>query len=112
MKAWKLFTLRRDGTLGPLFIDRRLRIPLDEWLDAEEHPTKGYALRPGWHAAPEPRADHLTEKGRIWVPVELDGAVPLKRPKNQGGVWWLAKRLRVPPLDEWDDWRADAAPSL
>jgi hypothetical protein len=94
-EAYKLLTLRRDGSLGPLFINRRQRIPIGEWLYAEDFPTKGYAHRPGWHAAPRPEAPHLTGKGRAWMRVEIEDYVELKRPKSQGGTWWLAKRMRV-----------------
>jgi len=112
VKGWKLFRLRADGTVGPLFINRKQVIPINKWLDAECHPTKGYAVRPGWHAAASPDAPHLSEKGRVWIPVELQGVQPLKRPRKQGGVWWLADRLRVPPMDQWNSWRADPAPVL
>jgi hypothetical protein len=95
--GWKLFRLRRDGTLGPLFIDCRLRVPIGQWLVAECHPRKGYAVRPGWHVAPRPEADHLSMKGRVWRQVEIEDFVPLKRPARQGGMWWLAKRMRVVP---------------
>ena len=45
MKAYKLFKLRADGTLGPLFINRQQVVPIGEWLEAETHPTQGYAVR-------------------------------------------------------------------
>ena len=48
-KAYKLFIKRKDGTIGPLFIGRKQRIPMGVWLEAEDIPTKGYAHRPGWH---------------------------------------------------------------
>lgn len=51
--GWKLFNLRKDGTIGPLFINRRQRIPSNQWLDAESHPTKGFAVRGQWHATSE-----------------------------------------------------------
>ena len=95
LEAYKLFRVRRDGTLGPLFIGRRMRIPLGVWLDAEDIPTRGFARRPGWHAAPRPHAPHLTLRGRVWARVELQGAEPLQRPERQGGTWWLARRMRV-----------------
>lgn len=57
--AYKLFRRRGDGSLGPLFINKRQRIPLGEWLQAEDHPTKGYAHRPGWHCGVAPSAPHL-----------------------------------------------------
>ncbi len=96
MIGYKLFRIRKDGSLGPLFINRRLRIPLQKWMKAEDHPTRGYARRPGWHATLHPVAPHLKQKDdRIWAKVELQGVEFFERPKNQGGTWVLAKRLRV-----------------
>jgi hypothetical protein len=63
MNAYKLFRKRRDGTLGPLFINRQQVIRLDEWLPAEDHPTPGFAHRPGWHVSHQPKAPHLSPKG-------------------------------------------------
>ena len=95
MIGYKLFRKRKDGSLGPLFINRRARLPLNQWLDAEDHPTKGYAHRPGWHACARPVAPHLSEKGRIWYEVELDGVTRFDRPTPQGGLWLLAERMRI-----------------
>lgn len=95
MKGYKLFRLRKDGTLGPLFINARLRVPVGKWLTAEDHPTKGFAHRPGWHAALAPVAPHLSTKGRVWCEVELTSTRLYDRPESQGGTWVLAKRLKV-----------------
>ena len=93
--AYKLFRVRKDGSIGPLFINKKLRIKIGEWMEAEDHPTKGYAHRPGWHAAPAPHAPHLSMNGRKWFKVFIEDYVPLLRPKSQGGEWLLAKRLCV-----------------
>ena len=100
MIAYKLLTRRRDGSLGPLFINARQRIPVGVWLDAEDHPTRGFAHRPGWHCTREPYAPHLmmTPKHgpeRVWCIVELQGVEEYSRPKSQGGTWLLAKRMMV-----------------
>ena len=95
MRAYKLLNLRKDGTLGPLFINKKQVIPVDVWLKAEDHPTKGYAHRPGWHACAAIAAPHLTMKGRIWCEVEIEDFVELERPKQQGTTWLLAKKMRV-----------------
>jgi len=95
MIAYKLLKVRKDGSIGPLFINRSQRIPLGVWLQAEDHPTKGYAHRPGWHATSQPIAPHLSKKGRKWFKVEIKNAVSLKRPKSQGSLWWLAKEMKV-----------------
>lgn len=95
MKAYKLLRVRRDGSLGPLFINRRQRIPVGKWLDAEDHPTKGYAHRMGWHACQEPVAPHLVMKGRMWCEVEVEDFEELVRPAIQGTKWYLSKRMRL-----------------
>jgi hypothetical protein len=95
MKAYKLLKVRKDGSIGPLFINRRQRIPIGEWLQAEAHRTKGYAYRPGWHVTAKPVAPHLSEKGRRWYEVEIEDYEEIKRPESQGGLWMLAKKMKV-----------------
>ena len=95
MLAYKLFKERKDGSIGPLFINRKQRIPIGQWLEAEDVPTKGFAHRPGWHVGVYPEAPHLSEKGRVWYLVEIEDWYPFKRPKNQGGEWLIAKRMKV-----------------
>ncbi len=88
-------TLRSDGTLSPLFINRQQVIPLGVWLRAESHPTKGFAARPGWHVTVEPYAPHISGKGRVWVRVEVNGVTEFKRPECQGGKWLLCRWLKA-----------------
>jgi hypothetical protein len=95
MKAYKLLKQRKNGTIGPLFINRKQVIPFGEWLDAEDHPTKGYAHRPGWHTTSKPYAPHLSIKDRIWIEVEIEDYTELVRPEHQGGVWFLANRMKA-----------------
>ena len=95
MIAYKLLRRRKNGTLGPLFINRRQIIPIGKWLKAENHPTKGYAVRPGWHTTTKPEAPHLSMRDRVWMKVEIDDYTELKRPAIQGGLWWLANRMKV-----------------
>lgn len=96
MKGFKLLRRRKDGTLGPLFINASQRIPIGKWLRAESHPTKGYAYRPGWHGTLEPKAPHLRCGGdRVWCEVEFKGVKLYLRPESQGGTWILAKEMRV-----------------
>ena len=96
MKAWKLFRRRKDGSLGPLFINRRQRVPVGEWIEAEDHRTKRYSHRPGWHAMMKPVAPHLRQGGdRVWCKVEVMGVKYYDRPENQGGKWVLAQWLKV-----------------
>lgn len=100
MKAYKLLRKRRDGSLGPLFINRSQVIPYGEWLAAENHPTSGFAVRPGWHCAARPVAPHLkTElrsgEHRVWCEVAIEEFTEYPRPANQGGKWLLAERMRI-----------------
>lgn len=95
MKAYKLFRVRRDGTLGPLFINTRLRIEPSVWYEAGDYPTPGFAHRPGWHCGATPEAPHLSEKGRTWFEVEIEDFYQFSRPAYQGGEWLIAKWMRV-----------------
>jgi len=95
MITYKLLRKRKNGTLGPLFINRRQVIPIGEWLQAENHPTKGFAVRPGWHTTSNPEAPHLSMRDRVWMKVKIDDYEKIVRPKSQGGVWWLANQMKV-----------------
>ncbi len=95
MIAYKLIKERKDGTLGPLFINARLRVPYNQWMPAELHPKKGYKVRKGWHCTAKPVAPHLSMKGRIWIKVEIKDYIELKRPEHQGGLWYLAQEMKV-----------------
>ena len=95
MIAYKLFRLRKDGSLGSLFINRKAIVPMNKWLKAKPHKTEGYAYRPGWHCTSKPYAPHLSMDGRVWCKVEIDGYEEFKRPKVQGSIWFIAKRMRL-----------------
>ena len=95
MIAYKLFRQRKNGSLGPLFINRRQVISLNEWMPAEAHRTKGYAFRPGWHCCLRPEAPHLSERDRVWAEVEIKDYSFYERPANQGGKWVLAQQMQV-----------------
>jgi hypothetical protein len=102
LKAYKLFRVRKDGTLGPLFIDRTLRVRTGVWLKSHSVPTKGFAVHPGWHAVSAPCAPHLvmepaSGETRRWYEVQLrtTGLVLDNRPQHQGGQWYQARWMRV-----------------
>jgi len=95
MKAYKLMKLRKDGTLGSLFINKKMFRPIGKWMTAEDHPTKGYTHRQGWHCTFKPFAPHLSTKGRVWCEVEVDNFKILERPEHQGGEWLLAQRMKI-----------------
>lgn len=95
MKAYKLFRVLSNGQISPLFINKKLRIPISEWLNAECHPTKGFIVRPFWHCTSTPNAPHLSMKNRAWYEVEMDDYTEYVRPSNQGGLWFLANKIKV-----------------
>lgn len=101
MIAWKLLRKRRDGTLGPLFINKKMRIAVGEQLIAECHPTKSFQVRKGFHVLAKPEAPHLMRKDgslaldRIWMKVEIEDYKEFRRPVSQGGVWYLAQKMKV-----------------
>ena len=95
MIAYKLVRKMKNGSLAPLFINKKLRLPIGKWLEAENHPTKGFQERMGWHCCFKPVAPHLSEKGRTWIKVEVTGWKSYDRPESQGGSWILADRMKV-----------------
>ncbi len=95
MIGYKLFRKRKDGSLGSLFINRRQRLHPNRLYEAEAHPTKGFAVRPGWHVCNERRAPHLSKRGRVWRRVWIDEYERYVRPTRQGGVWYIAKRMII-----------------
>lgn len=95
MIAYKLIRKLKDGQLSPLFINKKTRIPIGVWLEAESHPTPGFAFRKGWHCTLEPKAPHLSTKDRVWVEVEIYDFEYYERPESQGGTWVLAQKMKV-----------------
>lgn len=79
-KGYKLFEMRDDGKLFPLFIGKTQETPMNEWVMAEiieEH--KGFAHRPGWHiGAMLPSA--------VWL-MGADGTYKSQRGKRFKRVW-------------------------
>ena len=95
MKAYKLLRVMANGELASLFINKKVRLPLDEWLDAEAHPTSGFKLRPYWHCLTQPEAPHMTMEGRRWYKVEVRDFTFYERPVNQGSTWVLANQMKI-----------------
>jgi hypothetical protein len=93
--AYKLFRQLKSGDITSLFINKSRRLPYNIWLQAEPFPTKGYKFRPFWHCTSQPIAPHLTEKNRIWKKVLMDDYHEYHRPQNQGGLWYLAERIKI-----------------
>jgi hypothetical protein len=99
--GWKLFKLRKNGTLGSLFINASAVLPVGEWMDAENcHEKKGYKYRPFWHCCYQCVAPHLKERlasgeQRVWRQVAMQGVFNMDRPESQGGAWCLAGRIKI-----------------
>ena len=68
---------------------------MDTWVEAEDHPTKGYAHRPYWHCCAEPIAPHLSPVGRQWYEVEITNFTVMQRSEYQGNIWYLADSIKV-----------------
>ena len=95
LRGYKLFRVRKDGSIGPLFINAKLRVPVGVPLQAEQHLTAGFAFRPGWHVCSTPSAPHLSKKGRAWFEVMIDDVTEHVRPAAQGGLWYTANVMTV-----------------
>lgn len=98
MTAYKLMRLGKDGGVYPLFINRKERTRFNEILKAECYPTKGFAVRCGWHCCFIPYAPHLKEtlssgEERVWVEVMVRNWESYDRPESQGGAWILAQEM-------------------
>ena len=95
MIGYKLFRKRKDGSYGPLFINKAQKLFIGEEYIAECHPTKGYTERPGWHVCKRPHAPHLTMNKRVWCVVSFTHRETIKRPAHQGGIWYLGSDIEI-----------------
>lgn len=78
--GYKLFEMRDDGKLFPLFIGKTKETPVNEWIPAEiimEH--RGFAHRPGWHLG-------ATMPSAPWL-MSADGTYKSQRGKRFKRVW-------------------------
>ena len=99
-EAYKLFRVLKSGEITSLFINNKIRLPYDEWMESKTYPTKGFALRPGWHCTAQPIAPHLKMKlssgeERVWKKVVMEDFKEVQRPENQGGLWYLANKIKI-----------------
>jgi hypothetical protein len=95
MIGYKLFRVRKNGTLGTLFIDCKRQLISGVEYPALDIPTKGYKYRPGWHICRQPYAPHLSTRGRHWFRVEFFNFDTLERPESQGGIWYIAREIII-----------------
>lgn len=98
--AYKLFRELKSGEITSLFINKSRKLPYDKWMESDKIPTKGFAVREGWHCTEEPNAPHLkmdlkSGEKRIWKMVMIEDYTEFKRPESQGGMWYLAKRMKI-----------------
>ena len=98
--AYKLFRVLKSGEITSLFINKKVKLPTNEWMDAKPYPTKGFAVRPGWHCTAQPVAPHLkmvlkTGEQRIWKKVLMLNYTEVQRPESQGGLWYLANKIKI-----------------
>ncbi len=93
--AYKLCRVLKSGELTSLFINKTERLKRNVWLEAKCYPTPGYKIRPFWHCTENPVAPHLTQKGRVWVKVEMKNYNEFNRPVFQGGKWFLAEKIKI-----------------
>ena len=78
--GYKLFEMRDDGKLFPLFIGKTKETPVNKWIPAEiimEH--RGFAHRPGWHLG-------ATMPSAPWL-MGVDGTYKSQRGKSFKRVW-------------------------
>ena len=95
MIAYKLCRLLKNGEITSLFINKKNRLPIGEWMKAENYPTKGFKERPFWHCTGKMDAPHLSKKNRVWCKVEIEDWEEFNRPDSQGGKWYLANRIKI-----------------
>ena len=76
--CYKLFEMDTQNNLYPLFIDKHTSYPIGEWIYAENHPTKGFAARPGLHCGMICSAPWL---------MSADGTYKSQRSKYWKRVW-------------------------
>ena len=96
--AYKLMRQLKDGTVHPLFINKKEETQFGVVLPAECYPTKGFAVRQGWHCCFTPYAPHLKQdlsngEHRVWVEVLVRNYDTYDRPESQGGAWILAQEM-------------------
>ena len=79
-RGFKLFEMRDDGKLFPLFIGKTQETPMNEWVMAEiieHHPN--FAHRPGWHIG-------TSIPSAPWL-MAFDGTYKSQRGKRFRRVW-------------------------
>lgn len=98
--AYKLFRRLKSGEITSLYCNKTRKLSYNVWMEAENHRVNGLAERVGWHCTEKPVAPHLkmvlkSGEVRVWKKVLIDNYTEIKRPTNQGCLWYLAKRIKI-----------------
>ena len=59
---------------------------MNEWMEAEGHPTKNFKYRMGFHCTLRADAPHLSLNNRAWYKVEVESFSIIERPESQGEI--------------------------
>lgn len=101
INAYKLLRLRKDGSLGALFVGREQHFIVGKWMESRDDlPHPGLAHRPGFHCCSTQSAPHIKTvlkngEVRIWCSVTIENYEQHQRPECQGGLWYVAKRMKI-----------------
>ena len=100
--AFKLVRKRKDGSLGPLFVERN-RV-FDPGIVLFANPfskiPQGLSYRPGFHCCTKPEAPHIklrlkSGEERVWCEVLLADYVKHLRPACFGGMWLVGQVMEI-----------------
>lgn len=118
--AYKLFRIKKDGKLYPLYVDANEPVPIGIWIDAKEGQLTdtgkvksrlgSLAFRPGWHSGLYPIALHIGDKpnpgdsdpsyrpdNQVWVQVEIHSDIVWQNIANEQGTCARDKYLKFIP---------------
>lgn len=100
--AFKLMRKRKDGSLGPLFVERnRVFVPGTVlFAHTIARLPQGLRYRPGFHCCSKPEAPHLklrlkSGEERVWCEVLLADYVEHPRPTCFGGMWLIGQVMEI-----------------
>jgi len=105
----KILNLRADGTMSPLFHETNRRFKEGVWepfTATLKHPTKqgrssaNLAFRPAFYGGPKTpqlKMGYSSNQYRVKRDVAFRNWTKIKRPKNQGGGWYMAAEMMILP---------------
>jgi hypothetical protein len=105
----KILNLRADGTMSPLFHETKRRFKEGVWepfTATLKHPTKqgrssaDLAFRPAFYGGPKTpqlKMGYSSGQYRVKRDVAFRNWTKIKRPKNQGGGWYMAAEMMILP---------------